>query len=125
MKRIEEARVKLGWSQARLADAMGTSQQQVARFEKPGADVKSSTLLNVSKATGVSVSWLLGITDDPHAAVSADHDELTPDEWYLVRAFRACTPKYQGMLLDTAASYRDSSQASAGTSARYDRAVNE
>lgn len=48
MRRIEEARSMRGWSQAKLAEVMGTSRQQVARFEKPGADVKASVLVKVS-----------------------------------------------------------------------------
>ena len=65
MIRIEEARSMHGWSQAQLAAKIGTSQQQVDRWEKPNIDVKSSVLVAVSKACGVSVSWLLGLTDEP------------------------------------------------------------
>ena len=125
MKRIEEARSMRGWSQAKLAEVIGTSQQQVARFEKPGADVKSSVLLSLSDALDVSISWLLGITDDPHGVAAADSDALSPDEWYLIHSFRSCTPKYQAMLLDTAASYRNSSKVFDTNSASYIQAVNE
>lgn len=112
MKRTKEARELKDWSQAALAEAIGSSQQQVARYERPNSDVKSGVLVAVSEACGVSISWLLGLTDSPYEVVSAPSGELTADEWYLVRMFRDCTPKYQGMLMDTAASYRASSKLS-------------
>lgn len=125
MKRIEEARKLHGWSQSDLAEKIGTSQQQVARYEKPNADVKCSILMAVSEVCGVSISWLLGITDNPREAAAPDSSSLTPDEWYLVRLFRACTPRYQGLIIDTAVSFRDSSKDRAPVSTSYDAAVNE
>lgn len=125
MRRIEEARSMRGWSQAKLAEVMGTSQQQVARFEKPGADVKASVLIKVSEACDVSVSWLLGLTDDAHGEAVAGGIGLTPDEAHLVKMFRECSPRFRSMLLDSAASYRDSSKERAADSASYGRAVNE
>ena len=125
MKRIEEARKLHGWSQAEMAEKMGTSQQQVARYEKPNADVKASVLMTVSDVCGVSISWLLGITDDPKEATVSEDFDLTPDEWYLIRLFRSCTPKYQSLIIDTVASFRDSSKESAVGSKSYGKAVNE
>lgn len=125
MKRIEEARKLHGWSQSELAEIMGTSQQQVARYEKPNADVKSSVLLSVSKACGVSLSWLLGLTDNVDGVVKSKQSSLSVDEWYLIRLFRECSPKYQSLMLDTAASFRDSSKESAAGSKSYGKAVNE
>ena len=62
-KNIAEAREKKGWSQKTLASKIGTSQQQIARFEA-GTEVRASTLVNLSKALGVSISNLLGMTDN-------------------------------------------------------------
>ena len=125
MKRIEEARNLHGWSQSQLAERIGTSQQQVARYEKPNADVKSSVLLAVSDACGVTVSWLLGLTDDPHETAAPAASDLTPDELYLVRLFRACTPRFQSLMIETAASFRDSSKESGTDSPSCRKAVNE
>ena len=63
--RIAEARAAKGWTQTDLAKAIGTTQQQVARYERQENDVKSSVLMRMSEALGVSVSYLLGITDNP------------------------------------------------------------
>ena len=67
-KRIAIARDAKGWSQGDLGERMGTSQQQVARYESGANDVKSSVLLKLSAALDVTVSWLLGL-DDSEAPV--------------------------------------------------------
>lgn len=63
--RIAEARAAKGWTQTDLAKAIGTTQQQIARYERQENDVKSSVLMKMSDALGVTVSYLLGITDSP------------------------------------------------------------
>ena len=125
MIRIEEARNMNGLSQAQLAAKIGTSQQQIDRWEKPNIDVKSSVLVAISKACGVSVSWLLGLTDDTSESSIPSASGLTADEVYLIRVFRSCSPRYQSLLIETAASFRDSSQAVEEGSASFDLAVNE
>ena len=59
--RIAEARTAKGWSQARLGQEIGSTQQQIARYESGDNDVKSSVLLKISKALGVTVTYLLGM----------------------------------------------------------------
>lgn len=61
---IAKAREVLGWSQAELARKMGTSQVQVSRWESRD-DLRMSVLYRVQDATGVTLSFLLGISDDP------------------------------------------------------------
>lgn len=63
--RIAAARNAKGWSQRDLAEKIGTTQQQIARYESGKNDVKSSVLLKLSSALGVTVSYLLGLDDDP------------------------------------------------------------
>lgn len=58
---IVEARTAKGWTQGDLAARLGVSQQQIARWEAPDADIKSSTLLRLCSALGVTVSYLMGV----------------------------------------------------------------
>lgn len=62
--RIAEARISKGWTQAELAEKIGTTQQQIARYESGSNDVKSSVLIKMSKAMGVTVSYLLGVSKE-------------------------------------------------------------
>lgn len=62
--KIAEARIAKGWSQAELAKRIGTTQQQVARYESGQNDVKSSVLMKLSSALGVTISYLLGVSNE-------------------------------------------------------------
>lgn len=62
---IAEARERKGWSQEQLGNAIGTSQNQISRYETGKRDVPGRILLAIAEATGVSLSFLLGITDNP------------------------------------------------------------
>lgn len=72
--RIAAARNAKGWSQRDLAERIGTTQQQIARYENGSNDLKSSVLLKLSSALGVTISYLLALDDDPSfvSAVSSD-----------------------------------------------------
>lgn len=62
--KIAETRVAKGWTQADLAKRIGTTQQQIARYESGSNDVKSSVLIKMSAAMGVTISYLLGLESE-------------------------------------------------------------
>ena len=64
MLRIQEAREAHGWTQERLANELGTTQQTVQRWETGAVDPKISKVVAMSELLGVTVSYLLG-TDTP------------------------------------------------------------
>lgn len=72
--RIAEAREKKHMTQAQLAAAIGSSQQQVARWESGNGDVKASVIVKLSAALGVTISYLLGLSDDD--ADDSDFEEV-------------------------------------------------
>lgn len=72
--KIAEARIAKGWTQADLARHIDTTQQQVARYESGENDVKSSVLIKMSKALGVTISYLLGMTGEDDQSESDFED---------------------------------------------------
>ena len=70
--KIAEARVAKGWTQSDLAKQIGTSQQQIARYESGSNDVKSSVLIKMSEAMGVTISYLLGLESTTVESSTAD-----------------------------------------------------
>lgn len=66
--KIAEARAAKGWSQQRLADELGTTQQTIQRYESGARDIKSSVILQLSETLGVTVSYLLGVSDEAKRA---------------------------------------------------------
>jgi UDP-N-acetylglucosamine 1-carboxyvinyltransferase len=55
-RRIKEARIAKGWSQTRLAQALGVADTQVSRWEH-GQMPYSLTLERIAEALDVSAEW--------------------------------------------------------------------
>lgn len=70
--KIAEARIAKGWSQQKLAEMIGTTQQQIARYESGNNDVKASVLIKLSGALDVTLSYLLGLKDADNGAKAED-----------------------------------------------------
>ena len=76
MLRIAEARHIRNWSQEQLAEAVGTTQQTIQRWETGAVDPKISKVEAMSAALGVTMSFLLGVDPieyDSSAALSCEH----------------------------------------------------
>lgn len=55
-RQLAARRREAGFTQTEVADRMGTSQGQVARFES-GADTRMSTVARYAAAVGATVTW--------------------------------------------------------------------
>lgn len=64
--KIAEARKAKGWNQQELAEKIGTTQQVISRYESGDRDPKASVIAAMSSALGVTVSYLLGMDEDPN-----------------------------------------------------------
>lgn len=64
--RLKELREAAGYkSQQSLADALGISQSTVGNWESGRRSPKRTTAIQLAKFFGVSVDYLLGLTDQP------------------------------------------------------------
>lgn len=70
--KIAEARIAKGWSQQQLAEKIGTTQQTIQRYESGARDLKSSVIIKLSSALGVTISYLLGLKDTDDGSVRED-----------------------------------------------------
>ena len=96
MLRIGEAREARGWTQAQLAQAIGTTQQTVQRWESGQTDPKITQVEAISNALGITMSFLLGI-DEPRKV-----DSPTLLERELLAKFRAMDSQGRAMLIEQA-----------------------
>lgn len=77
MLRIQEAREARGWTQEQLANAIGTTQQTIQRWETGAVDPQVSKILQISEALGITTSFILGMQDPiPEFPMSRDEYEL-------------------------------------------------
>lgn len=113
---VKKARELAGLSQKQMAEALGITQQSVYYYESGTRDIKASMLLKMSKVTGTTVSFLLGLTNDPHEKAFSD-PTLSPSERELLGCYRSCTHERQDALLNLA---RDAALASGEATERAD-----
>lgn len=66
--RIRELREKHGLSQRELAERLDMLQPQYFRYEQGQRDLPTELLIRLSEIYGVSVDYLLGLTDQPARA---------------------------------------------------------
>ena len=85
MLRIGEAREARGWTQAQLAQAIGTTQQTIQRWESGETDPKVTQVEAVSRALGITMTFLLGMDEPKQTAETA---AMSQDEGRLLRMFR-------------------------------------
>lgn len=64
--RIRDMREDHDLTQRQLAEILGMPQQQYHRYEKGYRDFPLDVLIRLSELFGVSVDYLLGLTNNPH-----------------------------------------------------------
>lgn len=114
-------------TQQAASDASGIPLSTLRRWEQGVNEPDVASIALLADLYGCTTDELLDIDVvrmSSHSA-NAEYGLLSDDERHLVECFRACTPEWRRTLLRSAEAYRDSSKASAGTFAPYDKAVNE
>ncbi len=96
-ERIRHIRAERGWTQDRLAEAVGVSRSAVAQWETDRVGQVRTNLTRIADALDVSVEFLLH-GDDKRAPISAG----SGDELALLRLYRECDEEDRAFLLRTA-----------------------
>lgn len=79
--RITEARKRAGLSQKELANRMGLKPSTVSGYESNESDPKSDGLAKIATICGVTVDYLLGLSDEPElSAVTISDTDPQIDE---------------------------------------------
>ena len=89
-------REQKGLSQERFAELCGISRASIARYEA-GDAINRANAVKIATACGVSVDYLLGLSDDPIPAAPQEYD----DEALAIRERLRRDPSYR-MLFDAA-----------------------
>lgn len=63
--RLKELREKRGITQLKLAMDLSMNQNSISRYENGSREADYATLIKLAEYFGVSVDYLLGITDEP------------------------------------------------------------
>ncbi len=74
-QRLSEARALKGWSQEKLADAYGVQQATIQRYESGARKIRADEIKTLADLLGVSVPFLMGVSDDPTPIEVLNDDE--------------------------------------------------
>jgi len=84
--RLKEIRLKNHLTQEELAEKMKTDKVQISRWEHGKAVPRSEALIDLASILGVSVDYLLGLSDEPTIRVRVDN--LSVEEMMVITAMR-------------------------------------
>jgi transcriptional regulator with XRE-family HTH domain len=100
-ERVRQRRKQLGFSQDRLADALGLTFQQVQKYERGSNRISASKLFDTAAALQVDIPFFFegltpgapldGVWEAP--APAFEHLTLSPEDTELLGAFRSITRK--------------------------------
>jgi transcriptional regulator with XRE-family HTH domain len=100
-RRIAQRRAALQMSQEDLAHAIGSSQNQVSRYER-GVNVPTGdVLVALADALETTADYLLGRTEDPTRPLRSAAD-LDDDERQLLEIYRQKSPEKRTQIIDVA-----------------------
>lgn len=71
-ERLRLERERHGWNKKQLADQVGVTNVSILEFEKGRKTPSVDTLIALSCVLGVSLPWLLGLSDHPTSSEGTD-----------------------------------------------------
>ena len=105
MLRIAEARNARGWTQEQLANALNTTQATIQRWESGKVDPQSSRIVEISKALGITVSFLLGVDSEGRETNTQPSPALSTDERELLFLYRRMDAENRARMMDNARAF--------------------
>ena len=101
--RLKELREEKSLSQKQVADAIKTSQSNIARWENGTNEPLSGFIIQIADFFGVTADYLLERSDDLGniGAMPSAVPALAVDERRLLECFRALEPDYKRLAIDT------------------------
>lgn len=102
MDRLRLLRDKIGITQQELAYQIGSSQQNIQRYESGSNEPDIQTLRLLADFFDTSVDYLIGHTDIPHKIEPVQPWELNAAEASLMEKYRALPPQARAGLLTVA-----------------------
>lgn len=94
--RIRDRRKAAGWSQTKLAEESGISQQMLSKLER-GVASGTTEIVRLARALNVSPKWLES-GEEPMTPMN----DLPPDERQLLEGYRTSSPAEKAALLTLA-----------------------
>ena len=95
MQNLKQLREEKGVSQQKLADAIGSNQQSIHRYEKGDYEPDIRTLSLMADFFDTSIDYLVGRTDIRKKIEPVESYALNNEEQRLLNEVRCLTPEYR------------------------------
>ena len=100
MNILKELRMESGLTQMQFAQAIGTSQKNISRWELGETEPSAYYLKKIAEFYKITTDYILGVEDDiGHKTYSAINNAVTPEEWKIITAYRALSSTNKQMIL--------------------------
>jgi len=116
MKNLKRLREEKGVSQQKVADAIGTNQQSIHRYENGDYEPDIQTMFKLADYFETSIDYIVGRTDIRRKIEPVEDFALSRDEAELISEVRGLTLEYRRCLasmVDALVKVADTSPASA------------
>ena len=95
VRNLKQLRDEKGVSQQKVADAIGSNQQSIHRYENGDYEPDIKTLILLADYFNTSIDFLVGRTDVRKKIESTDKFELNHEESKVMEMFRGLAPGYK------------------------------
>ena len=99
--KLKELREEMALRQRDVAEAIGTSQTNIARWENHTNEPAASYVVKLAEFFNVSADYLLGRTDELGAVMMPSAPQLTAEEQQLIKDYRSLSEPLKEMLQRT------------------------
>ena len=99
MERLRKLREEQGLSQQKLAKYIGTTQQNIHRYENGYSEPDTATLTALANFFHTSIDYLVGNTDIRHKIEAVSPFDLNTEESLLVEKYRKLRPTARQSIL--------------------------
>lgn len=96
--RLKELREERGFTQSEVAQAIGGTQSNLAKWEKETVQPSAEFIIKLSNFFNVSTDYLLGRTDDLGAPVPGDTPQYSAEEQKLIEDYRGLAQPLKDMI---------------------------
>ena len=86
-KRVKEARVACGMSQAELAEALGITFQQIQKYEKGSNRIAASRLMLLARVLDKPIEWFVADMRSAEAPEAAESQSVSRERMTLLNLF--------------------------------------
>ena len=100
MNILKELRMERGLTQVQFAQAIGTSQKNISRWELGETEPSAHYLKKIAEFYEITTDYILGVEDDlgQNTYSTANH-AVTPEELRIINAYRVLSSTNKQMIL--------------------------